>query len=73
MILLGSDPLSQFLLNAEDRRFVWGEWDCLQWLAFWLMEAAGNQLKIICFEKICVSEFYIQFKIFVPYILVETD
>lgn len=37
MILLGADPLSQFLNRAAARPFVWGEFDCLLWLADWIV------------------------------------
>lgn len=42
MLLLGADPLSQFLNRAADRPFAWGEHDCLLWLADWIVEQTGD-------------------------------
>lgn len=41
MIILGADPLTQFLHEAETRPFQFGEWDCLQVLAHWLKRSSG--------------------------------
>lgn len=38
MNLIGADPLTQFLLRAAIRPFIWGDWDCLLWLAEWIKE-----------------------------------
>ena len=41
MILLGADPLSQFLNRAAAIPFAWGRHDCLLWLADWIAERRG--------------------------------
>lgn len=38
MILIGADPLTRFLNRAAEKPFVWGEFDCLLWLADWIAE-----------------------------------
>lgn len=42
MILLGADPLSRFLNRAAEREFVWGDFDCLLWLADLVAERRGK-------------------------------
>ena len=41
MILLGADPLSQFLNRSAAIPFAWGRHDCLLWLADWIAERHG--------------------------------
>lgn len=41
MLLLGSDPLARFLRSASERYFVWGQFDCLMWLADWIKASRG--------------------------------
>jgi hypothetical protein len=38
MILLGADPLSRFINRAAVTPFAWGRFDCLLWLADWVIE-----------------------------------
>ena len=42
MILLGADPLSLFLNRAAATPFAWGRFDCLLWLADWIIEQCGS-------------------------------
>ena len=41
MLLIGSDPLTQFLNRAAETPFAWGQFDCLLWLADWIAERGG--------------------------------
>lgn len=39
--VLAMDELSTFLKAAAGRSFRWGQWDCLQWLGFWIEARRG--------------------------------
>ena len=46
MLLIGADPLTRFLNAAAERPFVWGEFDCLLWLADWIETRRGIDLGV---------------------------